>query len=672
MRFRRVICALLALCLAAVALPGLMPAARAAAKYYITVDVTNQIVTVYNNGNVSDSGIVRQMICSTGKSATPTPTGTYSLPSKRYAAERQEWYYFSEYNCYAKWATRIVGGILFHSVLYSASKHGPTSSSVNALGSKASHGCVRLRVADAKWIAQNCPSGTKCKIFKGSSVNSDLRKRLLKKSFYCGDQSYDSFMDRAEGSTPVKVNLYKGCKGEQVRQLQQRLRGLGFLNSAADGKFGSSTKTAVNKFQAACGLKKTGKVNNALWDKMFADGAPTDTLATLEEGWQGPAVSVLQSALKDLKFLTGNVDGVYGAATADAVRRYEESFGFSATGKAPTDVQNDVISRARNIREQFAGSEYQMISNTSEVQMATITAKSYTRLRSKASTKGKSLAKLKKNATVKVLEDGAKWVKVVSGKKTGYVQRKYLSFFTGTETTVTYEQVPAATPTPEIYIPMPTPTNAVVLGEPAPTAEPTPEPTSTPAPTAEPTPEPTATAEPTAEPTSTPTPTAEPTAEPTPTVEPTVEPTAEPTPEPLPKYAVVRRDGVRLYSEAKQKDDLVVAELYKNAALEVVSVEADWIEVRFENRTAWMFRADAELTDNKPAPTAEPTLEPTAEPTPEPTAEPTPEPTPEPTAEPTPKPTPEPTAEPTPEPTAEPTPEPTPVPEPAEEAAEAA
>ena len=32
--------------------------------------------------------------------------------------------------------------------------------SVWALGQKASHGCIRLRVEDAKWIYQNCESGT--------------------------------------------------------------------------------------------------------------------------------------------------------------------------------------------------------------------------------------------------------------------------------------------------------------------------------------------------------------------------------------------------------------------------------------------------------------------------------------------------------------------------------
>ena len=56
----------------------------------------------------------RKMICSTGKDATPTPTGTYQA----YAQLSGEWYWFKQYQCYAKWAYGIVGGILFHSVTF--------------------------------------------------------------------------------------------------------------------------------------------------------------------------------------------------------------------------------------------------------------------------------------------------------------------------------------------------------------------------------------------------------------------------------------------------------------------------------------------------------------------------------------------------------------------------
>ena len=186
MNLKRVFSALLVLCLLLTAVPAL------ASTYYIDVDITNQIVTVYDSSSRNEKNIVRQMICSTG-TGSRTPTGTFTLPQKTVSAERTEWYYFAEYGCYAKWATRIKGKILFHSVLYSKSKKGPTSSSTKALGSKASHGCIRLRVSDAKWIAKHCPAGTKCRIYSSGSKNSSLRKKLLKKTFSRSNQSYSSF-----------------------------------------------------------------------------------------------------------------------------------------------------------------------------------------------------------------------------------------------------------------------------------------------------------------------------------------------------------------------------------------------------------------------------------------------------------------------------------------------
>lgn len=61
----------------------------------------------------------------------------------------------------AQYAYYIEGDIMFHSVLYnSKSESSLSKSSVRNLGRKASHGCVRLAVKDAKWIWQNCPAGT--------------------------------------------------------------------------------------------------------------------------------------------------------------------------------------------------------------------------------------------------------------------------------------------------------------------------------------------------------------------------------------------------------------------------------------------------------------------------------------------------------------------------------
>ena len=98
-------------------LSALTLSASASSPYYIEVDITNQIVTVYRNGDTSQSGIVRQMVCSTGKSSTPTPRGTFTMPKKSRSSERTEWYRFS--NCWGKYATRIHGSYLFHSYLFS-------------------------------------------------------------------------------------------------------------------------------------------------------------------------------------------------------------------------------------------------------------------------------------------------------------------------------------------------------------------------------------------------------------------------------------------------------------------------------------------------------------------------------------------------------------------------
>lgn len=459
---RKILAALMAFCLLALYAPT--PLAEASSKYYITVDITNQIVTVYDSENTAETNIVRQMICSTGRTATPTPQGTYTLPSKWQSSERSEWYYFPKYKCYAKWATRITGGILFHSTLFTSAKRGPTSASTRALGSKASHGCVRLRVNDAKFIAQNCLSGTKVKIYSSGKTNSKLRTKLKKKSFIRENQTYDSFM----GRKPVEstIPLSKGSTGTLVTQLQTRLKALGFYSGAVNGVMGTSTVTAVKAFESASGMSKTGKVTQTVWDSIFSDSAVTGTVVTLSQGSTGPAVTTLQNNLVTLLMLSGDVDGSYGSQTAEAVKNYQNTFGFSATGSADTELQNDIASRAAKVRASFGDSGYALGVVTTEARMAKVKAKSGTRLRKTASKSGKSLKKLKYQAAMRVLSEGKTWSKVKYGTRTGYVKKSTLRFYNETVEENGYVAVdatpeptvePTPTPTPEIYIPTATP-----------------------------------------------------------------------------------------------------------------------------------------------------------------------------------------------------------------------
>lgn len=125
--------------------------------YKVYVSLEKQRVFIYGWDGAAYSEEVKSFKCSTGMSGYDTPSGTYQSGGK---VNSGPWYYFAQYNCYAKYAYRVVGGILFHSVLYNGNKKGPTNSSVRALGRKASHGCIRLAEDNAQWIFENCPTGT--------------------------------------------------------------------------------------------------------------------------------------------------------------------------------------------------------------------------------------------------------------------------------------------------------------------------------------------------------------------------------------------------------------------------------------------------------------------------------------------------------------------------------
>ncbi|MBR0661943.1 peptidoglycan-binding domain-containing protein [Neoroseomonas oryzicola] len=62
-----------------------------------------------------------------------------------------------------------------------------------------------------------------------------------------------------------------------VRNVQQRLRSLGFYRGATDGLWGAGTQTAIERFQQGRGLQATGQVNPATLQALGLD--PNDPAA---------------------------------------------------------------------------------------------------------------------------------------------------------------------------------------------------------------------------------------------------------------------------------------------------------------------------------------------------------------------------------------------------------
>ena len=127
--------------------------------YYIKINRKQNCITIYTSDENGEYTVpYKAMICSTGL-YNATPCGTFHLSTKYLWRELYG-------KVYGQYATRITGGVLFHSVpYYKKSKSALCTEKYNKLGQQASMGCVRLTVEDAKWIADNCPSGTTVEIY---------------------------------------------------------------------------------------------------------------------------------------------------------------------------------------------------------------------------------------------------------------------------------------------------------------------------------------------------------------------------------------------------------------------------------------------------------------------------------------------------------------------------
>lgn len=131
--------------------------------YYLKVNKGTNVVTVYTH----DDKPYTAFVCSAGYA---TPLGTF------YTMNKYTWWILDGPS-YGQYCTRITGSILFHSVwYYEQSKTTQSYVQYNKLGSLASHGCVRITTAAAKWIYDNCPLQTKVIIFNGTSSDDPLGK----------------------------------------------------------------------------------------------------------------------------------------------------------------------------------------------------------------------------------------------------------------------------------------------------------------------------------------------------------------------------------------------------------------------------------------------------------------------------------------------------------------
>lgn len=155
--------------------------------------------------------------------------------------------------------------------------------------------------------------------------------------------------------TPTRSIVRLGSEGADVTELQSTLKLLGYFGGSVNGVFDESTDRAVKRFQQAAGLEADGVVGAATWSKLFptsepvaANPAPRNTVPVqprqaetppvttefpiLRRGATGETVRGLQSRLRAIGVYNGEVDGVFGSGTEEAVKAAQRKFGLEEDG----------------------------------------------------------------------------------------------------------------------------------------------------------------------------------------------------------------------------------------------------------------------------------------------------------------------------------------------------
>ena len=191
--------------------------ARADSPYIIHVDVEQKRLTLFEGER-----IVKSYTVATGAWDTPTPVGVFTI-THRFSGQM------------GGFGTCFLG---LNVPWGNYGIHG--TNKPESIGYSASHGCIRMQVADAEELYALVPNGTKVVIECGpwGELGSTLR------------------------------TLKNGDRSAAVRAVQRKLRALGYYAGWPDGIFGEATQHAVDKARKDFGLSPNGLVDWALYQAL--------------------------------------------------------------------------------------------------------------------------------------------------------------------------------------------------------------------------------------------------------------------------------------------------------------------------------------------------------------------------------------------------------------------
>ena len=250
--------------------------------------------------------------------------------------------------------------------------------------------------------------------------------------------------DSGNAAVTTYPTMRYGDKNDGVKQIQAKLKELGFFKNDITGNFYSATEAAVREFQRSNGLTEDGIAGPKVQAKLFGSASsvvvvtPTEQKPTVVQpvnvvgkmmkyGDKGSDVVDLQNKLKKLGYFNEVSTGNFYSVTESAVKAFQKAYGYSADGIATQELIDKINEAVNNTR---ADTTNVPATDSKKAVVNIGNSSSYLNVRAQASTNSAVVTTLKFGTEVEMLSDDGEWMSIKYNGSKGFVASRYMKIKT--------------------------------------------------------------------------------------------------------------------------------------------------------------------------------------------------------------------------------------------------
>lgn len=190
---------------------------------------------------------------------------------------------------------------------------------------------------ESGWICQSDSGKTYVRILSGDQAKKEFS---VSGGNLPGKKvgTFTAAQRKASAATSSSTYIKSNSSGQSVKDVQTKLKALGYYSGSISGSVGPLTEAAIKEFQRRNGLTADGVAGPQTIAKLDAAyGSKTGASSsgsTIKLGSSGAAVRDLQTDLTTLGYYWAEITGSVGPKTETAIKAFQKDYGLTADGVA--------------------------------------------------------------------------------------------------------------------------------------------------------------------------------------------------------------------------------------------------------------------------------------------------------------------------------------------------